>query len=144
MYQPWQLKRRPAFINRKKNALQCFLDTRYNVTEYGFLFSFYMRQFPTKTQIRIEIIVQNVHLEYICNLRKNCSVFYYFLSHFRKNKSFQRFRRDVKLFNTMPAKKFWPSLSVNSKKKMCNPYFIVIMITVLIMNVIFWVVNFKT
>jgi preprotein translocase subunit SecE len=45
----------------------------------------------------------------------------------------------------MPAKKFWPSLSVNSKKKKnCNPYFIVIMITVLIMNVIFWVVNFKT
>jgi hypothetical protein len=44
---------------------------------------------------------------------------------------------------TMPAKKFW-SLSVNSKKKKCNPYFIVIMITVLIMNVIFWVVNFKT
>jgi hypothetical protein len=39
---------------------------------------------------------------------------------------------------------FWPSLSVNSKKKNCNPYFIVIMITVLIMNVIFWVVNFKT
>jgi hypothetical protein len=35
--------------------------------------------------------------------------------------------------------------SVNSKKKKnCNPYFIVIMITVLIMNVIFWVVNFKT
>jgi hypothetical protein len=34
---------------------------------------------------------------------------------------------------------------VNSKKKKnCNPYFIVIMITVLIMNVIFWVVNFKT
>jgi hypothetical protein len=30
------------------------------------------------------------------------------------------------------------------KKKICNPYFIVIMITVLIMNVIFWVVNFKT
>jgi hypothetical protein len=29
-------------------------------------------------------------------------------------------------------------------KKNCNPYFIVIMITVLIMNVIFWVVNFKT
>jgi hypothetical protein len=28
----------------------------------------------------------------------------------------------------MPAKKFWPSLSVNSKKKNCNPYFIVIMI----------------
>jgi hypothetical protein len=26
----------------------------------------------------------------------------------------------------------------------CNPYFNVIMITVLIMNVIFWVVNFKT
>jgi uncharacterized transporter YbjL len=45
---------------------------------------------------------------------------------------------------TMPATKFWPSLSVNSKKKNCNPYFIVIMITVLIMNVIFWVVNFKT
>jgi hypothetical protein len=45
---------------------------------------------------------------------------------------------------TMPAKKFWPSLSVNYKKKNCNPYFIVIMITVLIMNVIFWVVNFKT
>jgi hypothetical protein len=44
----------------------------------------------------------------------------------------------------MPATKFWPSLSVNSKKKDCNPYFIVIMITVLIMNVIFWVVNFKT
>jgi preprotein translocase subunit SecE len=44
----------------------------------------------------------------------------------------------------MPAKKFWPSLSVNSKKKNCNPYFIVIMITVLIMNVIFWVVKFKT
>jgi Na+/melibiose symporter-like transporter len=45
----------------------------------------------------------------------------------------------------MPVKKFWPSLSVNSKKKKCNPYFIVIMIpTVLIMNVIFWVVNFKT
>jgi hypothetical protein len=44
----------------------------------------------------------------------------------------------------MPAKKFWPS-SVNSKKKKnCNPYFIVIMITDLIMNVIFWVVNFKT
>jgi hypothetical protein len=30
------------------------------------------------------------------------------------------------------------------KKKKCNLYFIVIMITVLIMNVIFWVVNFKT
>jgi hypothetical protein len=30
------------------------------------------------------------------------------------------------------------------KKKKCNPYLIVIMITVLIMNVIFWVVNFKT
>jgi hypothetical protein len=30
------------------------------------------------------------------------------------------------------------------KKKNCNPYFIVIMITVLIMNVIFWVVYFKT
>jgi hypothetical protein len=30
------------------------------------------------------------------------------------------------------------------KKKNCNPYFIVIMITVLIMNVIFWMVNFKT
>jgi hypothetical protein len=30
------------------------------------------------------------------------------------------------------------------QKKNCNPYFIVIMITVLIMNVIFWVVNFKT
>jgi hypothetical protein len=44
----------------------------------------------------------------------------------------------------MPAKKFWPSLSVNSKKKNCNPYFIVIMITVLIINVIFWVVNFIT
>jgi preprotein translocase subunit SecE len=44
---------------------------------------------------------------------------------------------------TMADKKFWPSLSVNSKKN-CNPYFIVIMITVLIMNVIFWVVNFKT
>jgi hypothetical protein len=29
------------------------------------------------------------------------------------------------------------------KKKNCNQYFIVIMITVLIMNVIFWVVNFK-
>jgi hypothetical protein len=37
-----------------------------------------------------------------------------------------------------------PSLSVNSKKNNCNPYFIVIMITVLIMNVIFRVVNFKT
>jgi hypothetical protein len=44
----------------------------------------------------------------------------------------------------MPAKKFWPSLSVNSKKKNCNPYFIIIIITVLIMNVIFLVVNFKT
>jgi hypothetical protein len=32
----------------------------------------------------------------------------------------------------MTAKKFWPSLSVIKKKK-CNPYFIVIMITVLIM-----------
>jgi hypothetical protein len=30
------------------------------------------------------------------------------------------------------------------KKKNCNPYFIVIMITVLIMNVIFWVLNLKT
>jgi hypothetical protein len=30
------------------------------------------------------------------------------------------------------------------KNKNCNPYFIVIMITVLMMNVIFWVVNFKT
>jgi hypothetical protein len=30
------------------------------------------------------------------------------------------------------------------KKIICNPYFIVIMFTVLIMNVIFWVVNFKT
>jgi hypothetical protein len=31
------------------------------------------------------------------------------------------------------------------KKSNCNPYFIVVMITVLIiMNVIFWVVNFKT
>jgi hypothetical protein len=27
------------------------------------------------------------------------------------------------------------------KKKKCNPYFIVIMITVLIMNVIFWIVG---
>jgi hypothetical protein len=44
----------------------------------------------------------------------------------------------------MPAKQFWPSLSVNSKKTNCNPYLIVIMITVLTMNVIFWVVNFKT
>jgi CHASE3 domain sensor protein len=43
----------------------------------------------------------------------------------------------------MPAKKFWPSL-LTIQKKNCNPYFIVIMITVLIMNVIFWVVNFKT
>jgi hypothetical protein len=42
------------------------------------------------------------------------------------------------------GQKFWPSLSVNSKKKNCNPYFIVIMITVLIVNVIFWVVNCKT
>jgi dipeptide/tripeptide permease len=30
------------------------------------------------------------------------------------------------------------------KKNNCNPYLIVIMIIVLIMNVIFWVVNFKT
>jgi hypothetical protein len=30
------------------------------------------------------------------------------------------------------------------RKSNCNLYFIVIMITVLIMNVIFWVVNFKT
>jgi preprotein translocase subunit SecE len=30
------------------------------------------------------------------------------------------------------------------KKKNSNPYFIVIMITVLIMNVIFWMVNFKS
>jgi hypothetical protein len=30
------------------------------------------------------------------------------------------------------------------KKNNCNPYLIVIMITVWIMNVIFWVVNFKT
>jgi hypothetical protein len=29
-------------------------------------------------------------------------------------------------------------------KKYCNPYFIVIMITVLTINVIFWVVNLKT
>jgi dipeptide/tripeptide permease len=29
------------------------------------------------------------------------------------------------------------------KKNNCNPYLIVIMIIVLIMNVIFWVVNFK-
>jgi hypothetical protein len=38
-------------------------------------------------------------------------------------------------------------LAVNfslQKKKNCKPYFIVTMITVLIMNVIFWVVNFKT
>jgi hypothetical protein len=34
-------------------------------------------------------------------------------------------------------------LSIQKKKKNCNPYFIVIMITVLIMKVIFWVVNFK-
>jgi hypothetical protein len=45
--------------------------------------------------------------------------------------------------HTVCTKKFWPSLSVNSKKKKCNPYFIVIMITVLIIYVIFWVVNFK-
>jgi hypothetical protein len=45
---------------------------------------------------------------------------------------------------TMADKNVWPSLSVNSKKNNCNPYFIGIMITVLIMNVIFWVVNFKT
>jgi hypothetical protein len=44
----------------------------------------------------------------------------------------------------MPVEKFWPSLCQLKKKKNCNPYFIVIMITVLIMNVIFWVVNFKT
>jgi hypothetical protein len=30
------------------------------------------------------------------------------------------------------------------QKKNCNRYFIVIMITILITNVIFWVVNFKT
>jgi hypothetical protein len=30
------------------------------------------------------------------------------------------------------------------KKTICNQYFIVIIITVLIMNVIFWMVNFKT
>jgi hypothetical protein len=40
---------------------------------------------------------------------------------------------------TMPA-----VIVCQFKKRDCNPYFIVIMITVLIMNVIFWVVNFKT
>jgi preprotein translocase subunit SecE len=48
----------------------------------------------------------------------------------------------IVIVGTMPAKKFWPSLSVKSKKK-CNPYFIVVMITVLITNVIFWVVKLK-
>jgi hypothetical protein len=33
---------------------------------------------------------------------------------------------------------------LSNQKKKCNPYFIVIVITVLIINVIFWVVNFKT
>jgi hypothetical protein len=37
---------------------------------------------------------------------------------------------------TMAAKKFWPSISVPSKKN-CKPYFIVIMITDLIMIGIF-------
>jgi hypothetical protein len=64
------------------------------------------------------------------------------LAHYIKVDSFVLLRNYST--STMPAKKFWPSLSVNSKKKNCNPYFIVIMITVLIMNVIFWVVNFKT
>jgi hypothetical protein len=35
-------------------------------------------------------------------------------------------------------------VSIQKKKKNCNPYFIVIMITVLIMKDIFWVVNLKT
>jgi preprotein translocase subunit SecE len=45
----------------------------------------------------------------------------------------------------MPAKNFGRHC-VNSKKKkiVIRRYFIVIMITILIMNVIFWVVNFKT
>jgi hypothetical protein len=45
----------------------------------------------------------------------------------------------------MPATKFLAVIVCQfKKKKNCNPYFIVIMITVLIMNVIFWMVNFKT
>jgi hypothetical protein len=45
----------------------------------------------------------------------------------------------------MAVKKFYPSISVTSKKKKNRkPYFIVVMITVLIMIGIFWVVNFKT
>jgi hypothetical protein len=43
----------------------------------------------------------------------------------------------------MAAKKFYPSISVTSKKN-CKPYFIIIIITVLIMIGIFWLVNFKT
>jgi hypothetical protein len=43
----------------------------------------------------------------------------------------------------MPTKKFLPSFC-HFKNKNCNPYFIVIMITVLIMIGIFWVINFKT
>jgi hypothetical protein len=47
---------------------------------------------------------------------------------------------------TMLAKKMLVVIVCQFKKKQknCNPYFIVIMITVLIMNVIFWVGNFKT
>jgi hypothetical protein len=46
---------------------------------------------------------------------------------------------------TMPAKKILAVIVCQFKKKNCNPYFIVIMITVLIIiNIIFWVVNFKT
>jgi hypothetical protein len=41
------------------------------------------------------------------------------------------------------GQKILAEFSVISKKN-CNPYFIVIMITVLIMIGIFWVVNFKT
>jgi hypothetical protein len=42
------------------------------------------------------------------------------------------------------GQKFLAVIVCQFKKKNCNPYFIVIMITILIMNVIFWVVNFKT
>jgi hypothetical protein len=57
---------------------------------------------------------------------------------------------------TLMSHFFWPQFfllyrpknfgrhCLSIQKKIGNPYFIVIMITVLIMNVIFWVVNFKT
>jgi hypothetical protein len=58
--------------------------------------------------------------------------------------SLKKYDTVAKTFLYYAGQKILAVIVCQFKKKNCNPYFIVIMITVLIMNVIFWVVNFKT